>query len=257
MSGNSLHAGRAPITVYRAQPVRRSEKFLWIAGCLASLFFFASSGLVYMYAYTHYGPAAADAWSYPWSLVAWLFGLLAVLWLIVRLFAARRKVTVLQDGLRIEFPLRRSRSLAWQQIVGVSTQITETVLAGRIISRHQHAWLFTWVGQKIFLSDQIVGLPELLTRVKAAVYPRLLPDLRVALRDDKALAFGPLLLRREEGIRLRSGRQPRLILWEQMRRFTVHNGYLVIEFSGGILRFPVGEIPNLELLLQLIREEIQ
>jgi hypothetical protein len=43
------------------------------------------------------------------------------------------------------------------------------------------------------------------------------------------------------------------IPWEQVNRLGARSGYLVVELeTGGQIRIPVAEIPNLELMLQLV-----
>lgn len=245
------------VAVYHPRSISRIERNLLAASFAGSLVLFLLSWGTYSYAYTHYGPSAADAWSQPWTLFAWVLGLICILWGSWRIFSMERRVILFQNGLQVNHLVHQDISLRWDELDGIAIQTIETSVFQYFLHSHQEAWLFIRTGKMLHLNDRLNGLSDLLTRIKANLYPRLLPDLRVALRDGRFVFFGPVSIHRRDGIMLYSGRRKRLIPWVQVRLVNILDGYLVIELTHqAALRLPIRSIPNLELLLQLIREEI-
>jgi hypothetical protein len=105
-------------------------------------------------------------------------------------------------------------------------------------------------GRPIQIKDQVKNLPELVTRLKAKIYPRLLSELRSEYHSGQPLDFGLLTLNRQ-GLFLRGGRNP----WIQVEHLSIKSGLVVLDIKNGRQkRLSVGDIPNLEVLLQLISE---
>ncbi|HWQ84457.1 MAG TPA: DUF6585 family protein, partial [Anaerolineales bacterium] len=103
-------------------------------------------------------------------------------------------------------------------------------------------------GKLLRLPDGLENYPELISQLKACLYPRLLPGLEANLQAGKSLFFGPLAIS-PRGLVSGSQRWK----WEDVETFDVQNGWLEIKTAPKqTLRFPASQIPNVELLLQLV-----
>ena len=90
--------------------------------------------------------------------------------------------------------------------------------------------------------------PELISQLKACLYPRLMPGFEANLQAGKSLYFGPLAIS-PRGLACGSQRWP----WVEVEYFDIQNGCLEVKAgSRRALHFSAGQIPNLELLLQLV-----
>ena len=94
---------------------------------------------------------------------------------------------------------------------------------------------------------------ELIARIKGKVYPHLLPTLRADLRSGKNLYFGPIVVDQK-----RLNLQGKTYPWEQVNLINLCKGHLVIKFRNRRdQKIPVEQIPNIELLIQLIQEGVE
>ena len=221
------------------------------------------------YAFTHFGPVAARFWARPWYALT-LVGLAAFLLLSVyRLYVAHRFVAVHKNGLHLHLVPFRDKQLSWYEIAGVSFAVVQERFLGLTLRSRDCAAIFPNLGKPIRLDGLVVGLPEFVARLKASLYPRLLPNLSANFAAQQWLYFGPL------AINCRTLRLPgKQLAWDQVRRLDVQAGYLVVELAGPDIpmqtlqnshmhqapvnshRLPVSKIPNLELLLQIIQQGV-
>lgn len=253
--------------------MRESVVFL-LSGVIFVLFPLAY-GFQYGYeSYTRYGPVPAWIWSSPLLLVA----LIAFLgWGIILLQVIRhahRAVEVHKYGLHLDgyrhvlFVLPRTIDIYWGQITGISSRSARVnkISHRGVQSRVNHSFtIFLNQRKPIHISEadgsfaSRKNLVELISRLKAGLYPRLLPVLQANLTSGSELSFGPLtlqkghLLIRPSGLAFSLQKLP----WDRIKLITILSGFLVVKLdgSGGNLiqyRFPASNIPNLELLLQLI-----
>ena len=241
------------IAAYRDRPLRwRDLLSTFLPASLAAL-----TPLVYglwrtYYARMYYGPAAANSWGRPWYALA-TAGLIPLLLLALsRVRRAHRVVQIHKNGIHIRGRRGRQHTLRWGEIGGIaSTTLQDRFLGFTLRSRHR-ATLYPLLGKPIQLDSRLPNLDELTARVKARLYPRLLPELRTALRGGDQLYFGPVTLH-TRAVHLR-GRE---IPWEQVALINLRAGYLVVELhQQRAKKIPVGQIPNVELLIQLIQEGV-
>ncbi|MBN1666808.1 MAG: hypothetical protein JW862_06955 [Anaerolineales bacterium] len=200
----------------------------------------------------HYGPAVSQAWGMPWYLLSGLatLGLLLLAWL--RLRRAGRWVRLHRAGLVIHTSSGLFKSLHWGEIRGVAYQAQQLVFLGRVYRTRIDLYLHLEQGRRLRLDPHLPGLPELGTRIKARVYPQQLPQLRQAFHAGQDIHFGPVTLHKD---RLTIHNQ--LVSWNQLIHLDLRGGYLVVELQNqAALKIPAREIPNLELLLQLIQEGV-
>jgi hypothetical protein len=240
--------------------------------------------------YNQYGPAAGYARGFPWlifsifAFVTWTFAL------ILRLRSPRYKILVCKNGLQFEgkrpvgMKSGKGECLKWRSITGVSFEtIRKKTGKGRPFSKtfrtensdneiaRQNATLFLTNGGKISISESpdlpggVINLPELISRIKANLYPRLFPEFKTAFDAGNWLCFGRLQVHKE-GLNFRTAhtkQQDVHVSWDQIRHITVKSGFLVVELNGLTnptvkqKRFPISQIPNLELLLQLIKDNVE
>lgn len=259
------------IARYRARPLRWGE-FLRLAGLGAAA---VLGPLLYgMELYSQnlprYGAVAANLWSQPWLWLSLAALVVFLLLGIVRLAASRRWVDLYQKGLRIK--PGKPAFLPWSQVAGVSTEISGArKLSGGERLRYRAA-LHPTTGRPIHLDEGLENLPELLSQIKAHLYPRLLPALKEEFHTGRWVHFGELAIS-SQGLRLGADQRNWLdITWPEIKGVQVQNGRLTIEYGqpaakGAVqaganhtsLRqrwFEAGRIPNIELLLQLIQQEV-
>ncbi len=244
------------IAVYRCRPFGGiGFKLLLLWGGLSVLAPLGYGFYRAMYAYTKYGPVAARFWSRPWYLLAGVALLLFIILLGQRLRRARHLVAVHQNGLRLH--LSRRQELLWGHISGIAAGAVESRLLGKTLRLRHRAELYPAIGAPIRLDDGLENLPELITRIKANLYPRLLPDMRQAFKEGKRLYFGALSISPAELRLQKKGSQPIIIPWEEVEEVTVQAGVLVVKAKDNAgIRLPVARVPNLELLLQIIQSGV-
>jgi len=217
----------------------------------------------------HYGPLAASAWSRPWFILSGLAFALFLVVLAYRLYQAHRFVAVYKGGLRFNMPvgsglgLPRTYRLTWGEIAGIATDATREQFLGLPTRQRLRAVLYPNVGKPIRLGDSLQNLPELISRIKASLYPRLLPSLRASFEAGQWLYFGEVAIQRQG---LRTGRAPTAaplsaIPWSHVQSISVQSGFLMVEFKEysalpSVQQILVSRIPNLELLLQLVQQGV-
>ena len=203
-------------------------------------------------AYARYGPVAAEHWSRPWYFLAIGAGVIFFVLVIYRVRLSLASVKVHQGGVSIRTGIRSARSIAWGEIEGITTSLVQEFFFGLTVRRKYQTRLILDSGKSIRIPDTLQNMMELISRLKANLYPRLFPKLLAEFRSGKRLAFGPLEIH-AQGLSL----DHQEISWPKVKRVDVYNGLLVIELNDRPARkLPVGRIPNLELVLQLIDQGI-
>jgi hypothetical protein len=237
------------LSVYRGLPLQWSELlFVYLPASLLVI-----APLTYglwraWYAYTTFGPAAASAWARPWYQLATLalvpFSLLSV----HRMFLASRYVAVHENGLRLRFSPFREVRLAWEDLTGIASAAYQEHFLGIAFQLRPQITLFRAKGRPIRLDSRLQKTTSLTRRIKSNLYPRLWPLMADRWQAGRAIGFNRLTVHPKA---FYLGKQP--VPWEQVARLGVRSGFLVIELeTGGPVRFPVAEVPNLELLFQLV-----
>lgn len=206
------------------------------------------------YGAEHFGVVAAEHWSRPWYILASIACGVFLLVAIIRIRDSRKSIAVHTGGLRLN--LAKKQSLLWEQIAGVSTESVRYEFLGIILEPRIRGVIYPNTGKPIRLTNAIQELPELLSVLKAKLYPRLYPDLQANLKSGQWLHFGPLAIQSKGIKHLNRGllKQDQSIPWSQVKHVDVNSGFLVVELSDQPrLKLPVSQIPNIELLIQLIQ----
>jgi hypothetical protein len=251
MSSRSKSLGPI-IAVYRQRPLSWVDLFTWgLLGVVAVLVPLGYGYIRRQFAYTHYGPVAAMIWSRPWYLLA-IFALFAFIALaLYRLRFTRRFIAVHKQGLRLALSDRRS--LRYSEIAGIASSATQYQFLGLSLRTRYFAKLFPNIGKPIRLDDSLQNLPELLTYLKAQMYPRLSTLLRSNFSEGKWLHFGPISIQRQM-IQILN----KQYTWSQIEQISVDRGKLIINTNPhSRYTLPVARIPNIEILLQIIQHEVK
>ncbi len=239
------------LKIYRSQAVHRRDAWrfglaLLLPGVLLSI------GVWRAIQIRAEGFSAAMQQGQLWFILAALALLPAFLLVLVRLSSARRHVFLHKNGLRLIHFSQKSRSLSWKQISGIFTDSTRTHLLGRELYTHDRLTIVPTTGVPVWIDDRIMDLPHLTAQIKARFYSLIFPEVRARLHSGQWLYFGAIRLNRQQ---LDAGRKE--VSWSEVDEIEVRSGRLVITLvKGGRIRIPTNQIPNLELLLKLIAEDI-
>jgi len=240
-------AGR-PIAIYRHRKTRTSELLLvdLPIALVATGSFFIALYLSFLH-YPRYGRVPSILWSRPWYAISFVCLVILAGLLLRHLRLGRQYIAVYRSGLYLN--LNHRQAMHWEDISGVSIDLKENRLLGRTIARRFQAVLFTQQGKKIPIGPGIQNLPDLITHIKAHIYPRLQSALEKSYLGGSWIRFGPISIHRQ-GFRLNSIEYP----WNRVGQIGVQSGYLVVELKPPKkVRLPASQIPNLELLLEMIK----
>jgi hypothetical protein len=246
-----------PVAVYRYRPFNRYDLFtLVIPGALSVLvpLFYGLDRA--NYAARNFGPVAVGSWSRPWYVLALLALLVFLSLAFYRLVQARHFVAVYKKGLQIQ--LGRARIYRWEEIAGVAFMTSKRHFLRLTLQTRYYAVLYPGAGRPVELPGGIQNIPELVSNIKAHLYPRLAPEMQTNFQAGKWLYFGPVGIQ-QTAIKLGRGSRPpqRSIPWSGVDRLSVKSGYLVVELKDGPRRrLPVSQIPNLEILLDIIQSGV-
>jgi hypothetical protein len=240
----------APVAVYRDRPLRwRDLLFLFLPACAAPLLPLAIGCWREQYGLSNYGPAAASAWSLPWYRLS-LVALIPLLWLALRrVRQSHRVIRIFPQGITIQSTAGRRWRFSWPEIQGISSTKVCYSFLGISLNCKYEARLYP-VEQKPIRLDNLPALEELCARIKAEIHPVLLQQYRRAFQNGETLVFGPVKINRDE-IMVKKKSIP----WRQLERLEPAGGFLhLVQKNNHPLKLPVQEVPNIELLLQIIQE---
>ncbi len=234
---------------------RWREAWLWpIPGFILAAILVISGLDWYYYGYSQYGPTAAQSWSQDWLFWGISLGILTLILAAWQAYRARVRVNLYRAGVDINLPGSTHRSLRWEEITGVSNITTQDSIRGHILRTKHQVKIFPVQGRPITLDDRFDNLLELTTRLKANLYPRILPGLRARFKAGQALSFGPITI--QANVLSIRGRQ---LQWASINHITVLSGRLVIAINDQDvthpkkISLPIQQIPNLELFLQVLQ----
>jgi len=257
MGKNSSSQPWTLIKIYRGRQFRFSDVIIFfLPGLCAILSSFFYGGYVYWDAYQGFGPTAAKSWSQPWFFISFTALIIFSSLLFYRLFNARRYAAVYDEGLKLN--LTKSKTTTWEEIIGVTAITTQPYFFRLHLPPTQTGILHYRNGQTIKIQDNISDLPGLLSQIKAKVYPILFPRFERDFRSGEKLFFGPIGVDKQHfSLSSSKSAQNRAYNWQQIKHINLQSGNLMIEFwDHPIVSIPAAEIPNIELMLQLIKSEI-
>lgn len=247
MTDKPVHSvlGRAR-KIYRGRAVNGRDFFLWVLpgvliplGCLGY-------GTLILVMNPAQG-AAARTWFVLAAVSLAPFAILSVR----RFFTSRQAVILHENGLRFRRLRTPVHSLGWSQVRAIRVFGTAYHFFGLPVSQQLRLAIQPEGSREIILPAHLQGLPDLAESIRQAVYPLVRPELETALRAGQSVRLGPV-----EFDKRALAFPNRRFDWDAVRRLQVERGALVVETGEKVHRFPAGEIPNLELLLQLVAQEI-
>lgn len=239
------------IATYRYRPLRWREMLLYLGlGLLAIGIPLLYGFLQYRDGYNNHGELAAVTWSRPWFLLAGFAMICCLLLVVHRLRLAGRSIAVHQKGLYLV--VGQVFVLRWEEISGIATAMLQPSLFGMRRSIRYRATIFPNLGKPIPINSSYENLQECITHLKARFYPRLISELKPIFMDGKWIYFGPVAIQRDS-MRLFKKQH----LWPEVKRVSVVKGDLVVELvDRSSRRIPIDQIPNFEILLQLIDQGV-
>jgi hypothetical protein len=244
------------VASYGQRRRRWREAWIWpLPGFILSFILIITGLDWYYYGYTQYGPIAAQSWSQHWLFWGIFIGAITLIISIWQVLRSRIWVNLFQYGISVHLPINSSYSLRWEEITGIASATIQDILLGHILRTHHRLSILLHNGKPIILDDRLDNLLEFTTRLKANLYPRLLPGYRTRFQNGDQLDFGPLSI--QSKVLLIRGKE---LTWDQVNRITVSVGNLIIETQDPRtehlknIRIPVTDIPNLELFLQVIQQ---
>jgi len=231
------------------------EAWLWpIPGFILAVILIITGLDWFYYGYTKYGPVAASLWSQDWLAAGIIVCAITLCLTVWQFYRSRVKISLYQYGIGIKLPGRSLRNYRWEEISGIASATIQEKLWGHIIRTRHRCTLYFSQDSPIILDDRVHKISELATRLKANIYPRLLPRLRLQYISGGQLSFGPI------GIQLNYlVMKEKQIPWEQIERITVNSGHFCVEKRTQVSdhtlthRISIDKIPNLELLFQILQ----
>jgi Family of unknown function (DUF6585) len=197
---------------------------------------------------SNFGSVAALTRSRFWLLLATIDFVVILLYLLYRLLIAYRTVEIFQNGLVIALLPLQHKEITWKEMSGIANATNELRLLDWTLDNRPQARIFPSVGKPIHLDHHITNLPDLIQQVKSQIYPQLWPDYCTQYQSGRSIFFGPITIHRDF-IQIRNKK----ILWEKVSRLAVEGGYLnIVSPEQPLIKVEIKNIPNLELLLQLV-----
>jgi hypothetical protein len=185
------------------------------------------------------------------TLVFWLI-------LVLRYRQTSYFLEITQQGLHYHLPGSRSKFLKWEEIEAITIDVVETRFLWLHLRERWRASVYNRQGQVIVINSRIERLPEAISWIKAKVFPRLLKRYRQELSAGAQIKFGPLVISPEHLRIDQSWPRTRPIPWNQVASLKIENGRLqIIMARGRNHTLPVKNIPNLELLLEIIKQDLR
>lgn len=200
-------------------------------------------------AYTSFGPAAVPAWGQALLTQSVILFIAAVM--LLAEYTIRRKYGLLinKEGLTFYRPFFSEVFIPWISVQGIAFAQDQF---GNSKKRESRAVLWLDAEQQVSLKRYVHprDLPGVVTRIKAELYPQLELRYRNTLQGGGYITFGAIALNRY-GITLHN--HP--YTWDQIGKITIDNGQLTVVLRNQrALRQDIIDIPNLEVLISLIRD---
>ena len=172
------------VASYGPRKRRWREAWIWpLPGFLLACVLIATGLDWYYYGYTQYGSVAAQSWSQDWLFWGLFIGAVTLVILIWQIFRDRVKVDLYRYGIEVHLPRRALLSLRWEDISGIASATIKDSLGGHTLRTRHRLLIYHTKGKPITLDDRVRNLLELTTRLKANLYPRLLPGFRSRFQD--------------------------------------------------------------------------
>ncbi len=241
------------VKIYRPRQISWRDFFIYfLPASLAVL-----TPLIYGYwrgwlAQFQFGPALATQWQSPWFSLSGI-ALIALLSLgLNRIQNAHRCIQLRQNGLHIFGVRGIQQQISWDEIEDIAAETVQDVFLGIKLGATHRVQIHLKDGSHLKFDARIPGLDDLAARIKAKIYPKRIQTLKSAFQNKETLQFGPVGIDWQQ-IQL----QNQTYRLDQVRAVGLQAGFLMVELHDHTAhRITIGQIPNIELLIQLIREGV-
>jgi len=205
-----------------------------------------------LYGYSSFGPAAAYEWGRTWFFISAVLILFLLLYTLRRLRRAHTWVRIHPWGIQYHLPLRRVKSLKWEQITGISTYSIKKSFTPLITRTKQYMVLYSGNSRPFSCHPELTSRKGLKKVIKNQVYKLLKPKLAAAFKEGKIIPFGGLSITKQEAVF-----PDKQIPWEFLEGISIEKGNFCMKLTAGNeIAVPIRNLINLEILIQLIKTEI-
>ena len=167
-------------------------------------------------------------------------------------------VEIYQFGAKLNLPKIGRQVWKWEDLDGVAVSVVELHYLGITTPMRWRAQLYPQTGKPVEICPEIKNLPELITRLKGAVYPARLRRYRTDFLKGQAIGFGCITIYPDRLEIQKSTRNSKKLPWSIISSLGVEKGYLIIHPQGKRrLRIPTSSILNLELFLEIVKQDIR
>jgi hypothetical protein len=180
-------------------------------------------------------------------------------WIIVlrRYQQSRYAIELFQHGMRLDQPGAIGLNARWEEIDAIFVDVTQVQFLGLRGKVRWNVWLHLQESKPIRVHSGIERLPEAITRIKASFYPIRLAKYRQDIFNNPPAQFGPLTIHPDRLVMERSFGRPHKLEWEKISTINVDRGRVVIKDGRGkVYRYTIKRIPNLELFLEIVKQDI-
>jgi len=211
----------------------------------------------YYYGYTQFGVVPADIWSRAWFALAMINLVICLLFSLHQIFRRRQFVALYENGLTIRSGILKISTLVWDQLSGILTDFIQERILHQILRNNVHAILQLKDETTISLPQSLINIPELISRIKARLYSRLVPEIVANFNSGKLINFGIIDLHSNKLIMRDDSNASNVLELNQIEEITVQSGYLVLTIRNQVpKKVMVSKILNLEIMLHLLRGEV-
>ena len=196
-----------------------------------------------------YGAAAGPSWSRGWIVLAAAWLVIPILLAFRKVRASRRIIFVHQFGLRLAGGGKPQRIL-WKEVDALLVDSRRYNLFGIPLTQRWRLELKSPSGVGLKLPAHERTVEDLLAVLREKIYPRIQGEYRAGFEAGQWLNFGPLRVNREF---LARGKES--LGLKQITSVQVESGELLINAKARKpWRLACAEVPNLELLLELVAQ---
>jgi hypothetical protein len=237
------------IATFRGRSIGfRTWIFVIIPGSLLTLFSFIYGMFLAGNIYQQHGPALAYIRARSWIIFGTILLIVLVAYFIYRILISLQRIEVFNKGIRYRTRTFRNRSYRWSDLSGITSSATQSSIFGKNFNTNPGGRIYPNSGKPIELTNRFQDVPRLIKIVKSNIYPLIWPQLKSIFRRGGSTEFGRITVSKEQ-VQISN----KVIPWTSVNRVRVDSGFLVVELRrDSNRRVPISNIPNLELLLQVI-----
>lgn len=205
-----------------------------------------------VYGYFQFGIVAAYSWGRPWFLASLLAGLLFALYVMVRHIRSKSNVYFYEKGIQVSQYRQEPQSLLWKDIKYIFEDSRQTTFFWLPVGENYAVRIVSSGGRELYIQDSLSNIGELIQRIKAKTFPRLRNSVISKFQNGDDVSFGPINIS-SKYLEFKTYQYP----WSRLKDIHINSGKLVIELHNQQrITIPVKDIPNIEILLQLLMDGI-